>query len=117
MSGLRPVPPRYAALAMISNDTRFTPASAATVKALDDRGVVVDMRSGKCWELNPVGFAIWTLVAGGASAADASAAIAARYAVAPGTSQTDVFAFLGSLVDAGLLLTDSGGGERNGTTT
>jgi hypothetical protein len=98
----------------ISRDTSFKPAREATVKPLDDRGVIVDMHTGKCWELNPIGFAIWTLVAEGKSVADTIAAISARYAVSAGTSETDVLTFLESLVNAGLLnpTPESGSADR-----
>ena len=94
---------RYADRVTISVDTCFRPAPEATVKSLEDRGVIVDMRTGRCWELNAVGFAMWTLAAEGRSVAETIAAISARYGVSPGTSENDVSAFLQSLVDAGLL--------------
>jgi hypothetical protein len=96
---------------MISRETRFTPASEATVKPMDDHGVIVDMRTGKCWDLNQVGFAIWTLAAEGKSVADTIAAISTRYAVSSETSETDVFAFLRTLVNAGLLVAAPGHAE------
>jgi hypothetical protein len=84
-------------------EARLHPSTDATVKPIDDRGVIVDMRTGRCWELNRVGFAIWQLVVTGKSPDEAAEAIATRFDVESGTSKRDVLAFVQSLADEGLL--------------
>jgi hypothetical protein len=92
----------------LADDTRVSPARHVNVQPVDDRGVLVDLRSGRCWELNPVGFAIWRLLADGRSLADASHEIADRYAVDAEVSRTDVTDLVGALLGAGLVAIAAG---------
>ena len=87
----------------VSTESRLTAAADAQVKPLQDSGVIIDTRTGKCWELNAVGFAIWQLIAEGKSVGETAEAIAARYSIAMGTSKQDVLDFVQSLVGEGLL--------------
>jgi hypothetical protein len=87
----------------ISAASRLTPTADAEVKQLNDCGVIVDTRTGKCWELNAVGFAIWQQVAAGKSVGETAEAVAARYSIAIGTSANDVLTFVQSLAREGLL--------------
>ena len=94
----------------VSTESRLTTAADAQVKPLHDSGVIIDTRTGKCWELNPVGFAIWQLIAAGKSVGETVEAIAARYAITVGTSKEDVIDFVQSLVSEGLLQVTSTAG-------
>jgi hypothetical protein len=87
----------------LSTAARLTPGPDAQVKALDSGGVLVDTRTGKCWELNAVGFAIWQQIAGGKTLAETAEAVAARYSISTATSMSDVLAFAQSLLREGLL--------------
>jgi Coenzyme PQQ synthesis protein D (PqqD) len=87
----------------LSTATRLAPTSRVEVKALDDRGVIVDMHSGRCWELNPVGFRIWQHLADGRSLEEVSQIIASQYGIETEVSVRDVTDLARSLVDAGLL--------------
>jgi hypothetical protein len=95
----------------VSTESRLTTAADAQVKPLNDSGVIIDTRTGKCWELNPVGFAIWQLIAAGKSVGETVEAISVRYAVSAGTSKDDVLGFVQSLVSEGLLEAAPGAGS------
>jgi hypothetical protein len=92
----------------LADDTRVNPARHVNVQPVDDRGVLVDLRSGRCWELNAVGFAIWRLLADGRSVADAAGEIAHRYAVDAAVSRTDVTDLVRSLLGEGLVAIAAG---------
>ena len=87
----------------LSAATRLTRTSRVEVKAIDDRGVVVDMQTGRCWELNPVGFAVWLRLAEGKSLEEVSDIVASLYRIEIEASVRDVSEFARVLVDAGLL--------------
>jgi hypothetical protein len=99
-------------LVNVSPEARLFPSAHATVRAIDAGGVVVDMRTGRCWELNSVGFAIWQLIVDGRSVTEAAYEIATRYAVEIGVASHDVLAFVQSMVVAGLLEAESSGARR-----
>lgn len=87
----------------IAADSHLRTAADAQIKSLDDRGVIVDTRTGKCWELNAVGFAIWQYIAAGKSIGETAEALAARHSISIGKSTEDVMSFVRSLVGEGLL--------------
>jgi hypothetical protein len=93
----------YPQLVKLLSGARLTPGPDAQVKALNDCGVIVDTRTGKCWELNAVGFAIWQQIAAGKTLAEAAEALAARYSISKTTTADDVMAFAQSLLREGLL--------------
>lgn len=86
----------------VSNDSRLRPTANVEVRALDDRGVIVDTRTGKCWELNAVAFAIWQQIAAGKSVGETVDAVGAGYAVPADRLREDVVSFVGSLLSEGL---------------
>ena len=87
----------------ISTESCLTPTADAQVKPLDDCGVIVDTRTGKCWELNAVGFAIWQLIAAGQSIGETVKALASRYSISIAASTNDVTTFVQALMREGLL--------------
>ena len=91
----------------VSNDSRLVTTNVE-VRALDDRGVIVDTRSGKCWELNAVGFAIWQQIAAGRSVGETVDAVGAGYAVPADTLRADVVSFVRSLLNEGLATLQAG---------
>lgn len=98
----------YPALVTLSTAARLTPGPDAQVKPLNDCGVIVDTRTGKCWELNAVGFAIWQHIAAGKTLAETAEALASRYSISAATSSDDVLAFARSLLREGLLQLSAG---------
>jgi Coenzyme PQQ synthesis protein D (PqqD) len=87
----------------LSAATRLTRTSRVEVKTIDDRGVVVDLQTGRCWELNQVGYAIWQRLAEGRSLEEVSSTVASLHDIEIEKAMRDVTAFVGVLVDAGLL--------------
>ena len=87
----------------IAAHSRFRAAADAQVKPLDDGGVIVDTRTGKCWELNPVGYAIWQHIVAGKSVGETAEAVAARHSISIDSSAEDVMEFVRSLVRERLL--------------
>ena len=85
------------------DDARLAPAAHVKAQPLEDRGVLVNLRTGRCFELNQAGFEIWRLITEGGSQASIAAALAARYALAPEVSDRDVRALVGLLVAEGLV--------------
>jgi hypothetical protein len=98
----------------LAASTLVSPAAHVSVKALEQRGVLADLRSGQCWELNEVAFYIWLLLADGASIGKASEAISARYSIAADVSHGDVVAFVRSLAGQGLVVVRT---PEDGTTS
>jgi hypothetical protein len=87
----------------VSNASRLKPSVGAEVATVDDTGVIVDTRSGKCWQLNAVGLEIWQLIAAGKSVGETIDTVAARYSIPTETSRTDVMSLVQSLLREGLL--------------
>ena len=72
-------------------------------RAAGDGLVLVDMSSGLCWELNPVGAAVWAALETPKTLAEVCRALQGRYPVSPDVLERDVLALGRSLSDAGLL--------------
>jgi len=87
----------------IPDDARLRPAPQVKVQPLEDRGVLIHLATGRCFELNQVGFEIWRLIAEGGSQATIAAALAERYAIAADVSRRDVQALVASLVEERLV--------------
>jgi hypothetical protein len=60
------------------------------MQATAEGAVLVDTRSGVCFELNRTGAEVWELLASGATVTSICAALSARYGVARETVATDV---------------------------
>jgi hypothetical protein len=69
-----------------------------------DGGVILDLRRGKLFRLNPTGATILELLVRGYEEERITAEIGERYGVAPALVSTDVRGFLNSLASNGLLL-------------
>jgi hypothetical protein len=87
----------------LSDDTRIVPSRQVTARKVEDRAVLVDLETGRCWELNRVGFAIWQLLASGESVARTASAVSARYGVSGDVTRGDVLVLLRSLLEAGVV--------------
>jgi hypothetical protein len=68
----------------------LAPAGDIQVRALEQGAVLVDMRSGLCFELNRVGYEIWLLIQDGRSEASICEALAQSYQKTPESVAADV---------------------------
>ncbi|MCU1536785.1 MAG: hypothetical protein JWP82_1136, partial [Humibacillus sp.] len=70
---------------------------------LDDEVMVIDLESGAYFAFVGAAADAWTLLAGGADAADAGSELATRYEVSPEKAAAEVGAFADQLAEEGLL--------------
>jgi hypothetical protein len=71
-------------------DVRLLRRRDVTVQPIDGGALLVDMRSGACFELNRTGAEIWELLANGATIRSICETLAARYDVPNETIAADV---------------------------
>ena len=88
---------------VLHESARLVPCRDVAVRAVDDGAVLVNMRSGACFELNRMGFQIWELLAKGASPSSICEALVGRYEVADEVLVADVRALLDTLVQRKLI--------------
>jgi hypothetical protein len=81
---------------LIANPTVVTQMTA-------DGAVLLEMRSGDCFELNQSGAEIWSRIKDGESLAAVVAAVAERYAIPPSTAEADARQLVAELTRRGLL--------------
>lgn len=67
--------------------------------------VLLEMTTGDCFELNPVGAEIWAALAKGEPLADVIASLARRYDLPQSTIEADTRALIEDLRSRGLLTT------------
>jgi hypothetical protein len=75
----------------------------AAAKVLDGETIVINVVTGRYYSLEGTGTLAWALLAGGATAAEAGEALAARYGVAATAAADDVEALAARLVAESLL--------------
>jgi hypothetical protein len=85
----------------------FLPRPEVAAREIDDGAVLVDMKSGGCFELNRIGFEIWKLLAEKRSLATICDSLSARYPVEREVLASDVESLIESLVRAGLVAKDA----------
>ena len=89
--------------------TRFVQKRGVESRAIDDGAVLVDMGSGKVFELNRVGAEIWKLLASGTTLDGIYEALVPKYTVGRAVLESDVQKLVDSLIRAGLAFEDAGG--------
>ena len=72
-------------------------------RQLDDRVVVVNLRTNRIYELNPTASALWELLDRGANNGELEAGMLARFDVPPEHLQAEIDKTLRTLTDAGLV--------------
>jgi Coenzyme PQQ synthesis protein D (PqqD) len=82
----------------LSDEARVSPAAGVSVQPLEDRAVLVNLQTGRCFELNRIGAEIWRLLAEGKSVGGACDALAARYPTARDILRDDVMGLIRSLL-------------------
>lgn len=89
-----------------------SPDVRATVN--DDGGVILNVKTGLCYSLNPVGAYIWTSILRGIASDQVIAQLAHDSNAPQPTVQRDVLAFLTSLQQLNLIITSRPAEKRNG---
>lgn len=84
-------------------DSRFSPRPGVHVRIVDDGAVILDARSGACFELNRIGAQIWSALAESKSLREISQDLGRRYPIDQDTLATDVDRLVGQFVRAGLV--------------
>jgi len=79
---------------------------------IDDEAILLNLEIGAYYSLNATGTEIWALVQEGGTAADAAAAMAARYPGQEALVTSQVERFLRTLLDEGLLVSTAAGTVR-----
>jgi hypothetical protein len=79
------------------------PAAAIAVRAIADGVILVNLETGRCWELNAVGALVWERLSQGASRGEIAAAVAEKYAIGLETARADTEALLTQLVSEGIV--------------
>jgi len=79
------------------------PSTDVIGRRLDDRFVVVNLRTNRIYELNETASALWELLEAETDAAQLAPAIVERFDVEPHTAQRDVDQTLRILTDVGLV--------------
>jgi hypothetical protein len=85
------------------DQTFFFPRPEIAAREINDGAVLVDMKSGGCFELNRIGFEIWQLLQQKRSFATICDSLCARYPVQREVLASDVESLIESLVRAGLV--------------
>jgi hypothetical protein len=87
----------------LTPDAVLRPAVTVAARQIDDGLVLVNLETGKCWELNPVGALIWEQLSRGESLGSVCLTVASRYSAAPEAVRSDTEKLVADLVAQGLL--------------
>jgi hypothetical protein len=79
-------------------------AETATAKVIDGEAIVINVVTGRYYSLDGPGGVAWSLLVGGATAAEAGVALAERYDVEPDRAASDVERLAGELVAEDLIV-------------
>lgn len=86
-----------------SIDRQFVPKPRVVFSPLEGGGLLVDLQSGDCWELNRVGAALWSGLVGGESLRATVARIQRDFEVDPTEAESDARRLCASLLSVGLI--------------
>lgn len=88
-------------------DRPFIAKSGVTFRPLETGGLLVDLATGDCWEVNPTGASLWNRLVAGQTLREAIEALRGEYEVTPEHVEADAVRLCSELVAAGLLDTGS----------
>jgi len=83
---------------------RFSTPKDVMARVVGDETVILDLRSGVYFGLDPVGTEIWKLLSAGSSLADVCTALLDRYEVTAVQLESDVLKLASELQSRGLIL-------------
>ena len=87
----------------LSIDAVLVSRPEVVAREIDDGAVLVDMSSGGCFELNWIGFEVWTVLQKRTTIPEICEALTGRYPVTDEVLASDVRDLVDSLVRAGLV--------------
>jgi hypothetical protein len=85
-------------------NARFRRRAGVESRSIDDGLVIVDLDSGTCFELNPVGADVWSLLCNGTTAGEICHVLGRRYTVQDDVLAADISKLLTDLVEQGLII-------------
>lgn len=88
---------------ILRRETRLKRGSAVQSRAVDDGAVLIDMRTGICFELNRVGGEIWSILQTPVAVSTICDSLAATYRVTRLKVESDVNQLLMELLRVGLV--------------
>lgn len=84
-----------------------------TLSESEDGAVLLDLRSGRYWQLNPTGVLVLRTLLDGGDEQHAVAAVAVRYSVDPDRARADVRSLVTALRDARLVTVEGVEGRES----
>jgi hypothetical protein len=88
-----------------SSEARLRPSSGVVAKPLGEGVVIVNMTSGRCWQLNRLGAEVWELLGQHCAVNEICDALVGVYPVSREVVSADVRALVADLVREGLVET------------
>jgi len=85
-----------------ATEERYVPRRGVEARIIDGGAVLVDMGSGKVFELNRIGAEIWKLLGPGATVTAICETLIPRYKIERAELESDVEKLVDSLIRAGL---------------
>jgi hypothetical protein len=92
-----------------ANGPTYRPAPDVVSRQLDNQAVLVNLKTNRIFELNRTGARLWELVEQAASEAQIAAQLAAEFDVSQGQLTREVRSLIDSLLEKGLITSDSQG--------
>jgi hypothetical protein len=86
-----------------AREDRVRRRAGIEMRSLPKGALLVDLNSGRCFRLNPVGAEIWSLLSETVACGDVYAAIARRYQLPAAQAEAEVGALLGELLGGELV--------------
>ncbi len=90
-------------MSAVSLQERFKPAEQVVARAAAGQMILVNLKTGACWELNQVGADVWNGLSSGLQLQDVVAEISQRYEVALESVTADVLGLMEELTRRALV--------------
>jgi len=93
----------------LGRETRLRPAPRIRCREVGGEAVLLDLGAGTYFGLNATGTVIWRCVEGGASLAEAEAAVTGKFDIEPQRAWADLVELVANLLERGLVVVESAG--------
>jgi hypothetical protein len=87
---------------MDSSVKRVCPREGVVFRPTKSGGLLVDVETGGCFQLNPVAAEIWTMSTSGSTIARIVEVLSSKYGIAADVAEADVHALCEDIIRAGL---------------